>query len=145
MTRIWIFYSLVTAAMLGFSYVAGEILYARISFVTVLVVANISGAVVLCLVSWQTGRLATDFRDLSWTYAGWLAAFAVAWTLVEIFASLAITNKNAALASIIEVSYPLFVVAFSAIMIGGRPLTPSVIIGAVLIFSGVAVIAIKAP
>lgn len=65
-------------------------------------------------------------------------------TVVFIFAELcigfSITAKNATLAGLIEISYPIFIALFSYLLFKDNQLTPGSIAGALLIFSGIFVV-----
>lgn len=58
---------------------------------------------------------------------------------------LAISDKNATLASLIEISYPVFVVFFAWLLFRQVHLNASVIAGAALVFAGVALIILNNP
>jgi drug/metabolite transporter (DMT)-like permease len=58
---------------------------------------------------------------------------------------LAIGGKNATLASIIEISYPVFVVFFAWLLFRQVHLNASVLVGAALVFAGVALIILNNP
>lgn len=58
---------------------------------------------------------------------------------------LSIGSKNATLASLIEISYPLFVVLFAYLLFSQWHVNTSVLIGAVLIFAGVGLIIANNP
>lgn len=53
---------------------------------------------------------------------------------------LSIDRKNATFASLIEISYPLFVAVFAYMLFGERALNWSMLVGGLLIFAGVAMI-----
>lgn len=58
---------------------------------------------------------------------------------------LAISDKNATLASLIEISYPVFVVFFAWLLFRQVHLNASVLMGAGLVFAGVALIILNNP
>ncbi len=58
----------------------------------------------------------------------------------EVLVYVAITGKNATLASLIEMTYPVFVVIFAYLFYRETHLTPSVFVGGLLILSGAAII-----
>lgn len=58
---------------------------------------------------------------------------------------LAISDKNATLASLIEISYPVFVVFFAWLLFRQVHLNASVLAGAALVFAGVALIILNNP
>ncbi len=76
------------------------------------------------------------------------------WTILLIpFTSLAgalllfqaISDKNATLASLIEISYPVFVALFAWLLFRQVHFNASVLVGALLVFAGVAVIILNNP
>ncbi len=58
---------------------------------------------------------------------------------------LAISDKNATLASLIEISYPVFVVFFAWLLFRQVHLNASVLVGAALVFAGVGLIILNNP
>lgn len=58
---------------------------------------------------------------------------------------LAISDKNATLASLIEISYPVFVVFFAWLLFRQVHLNASVLAGSALVFAGVALIILNNP
>lgn len=69
-----------------------------------------------------------------------LLAYAAVWVAAEICISLSIAAKNASLAGLIEISYPIFIILFSILLFQENPLNLAVVIGGALIFAGVAII-----
>lgn len=58
----------------------------------------------------------------------------------EVMVYLAITGKNATLASLIEMTYPVFVVFFAYVFYRQMHVTPSVFVGGLLILAGAGLI-----
>ena len=56
-----------------------------------------------------------------------------------------IDSKNATLASLIEISYPVFVVLFAYVLFRDVHLNASVLVGGLLVFAGVAIIVLNNP
>jgi drug/metabolite transporter (DMT)-like permease len=56
-----------------------------------------------------------------------------------------IGSKNATLASLIEISYPVFVAGFAFLLFRETQASASVMIGALLVFAGVGVIIFQSP
>ncbi len=89
-------------------------------------------------------------RTLMADYAVWAAldtgpkvkVFALALTSLvgSVLLFLSIAGKNATLASLIEISYPMFVAVFAWLLFRELHVTPSAIIGGLLVFIGVAMI-----
>lgn len=93
-------------------------------------------------------QLATDtgsFVRMSW--AERLPILLIPFTSLAgaVLLFLAISDKNATLASLIEISYPVFVVFFAWLLFRQVHLNASVLAGAALVFAGVALIILNNP
>ncbi len=96
---------------------------------------------VLALVNFR--QVAADYssvRQLSTETQGMIAAVMLTSLVGSALLFLSIGSKNATLASLIEITYPLFVAFFAYLLFRSTVLNLSVFVGAALIFSGVAVI-----
>jgi drug/metabolite transporter (DMT)-like permease len=69
-----------------------------------------------------------------------IAAIGATSTLGAVLLYLSINSKNATLASLIEITYPLFVVIFAYVFFRQLHLTPSVVIGGLMIMAGAGLI-----
>lgn len=88
-------------------------------------------------------ELAADldaFKLLSGTEQWTILATMVTSTAGAIFIYLSISSKNATLTSLIEITYPVFVVFFSYVLFRQIHVNLSVVIGGLLILSGAMVI-----
>ncbi|GAB4514480.1 MAG: hypothetical protein Tsb0026_19830 [Sulfuricaulis sp.] len=112
---------------------------------------KISLVSVLLLTALPIAALALFFhRTLVADYAVWVAldtgpkvrilALALTSLLGSVLLFLSIAGKNATLASLIEISYPVFVVVFAYLLFREIHVNPSVIIGGLLVFAGVTMI-----
>ena len=72
----------------------------------------------------------------SWSVIGLVILYLAFGTGAYLFNALAINQKNATLASLLEISYPLFIILFTALFFRQLHLDLIGLIGAVLIFSG---------
>ncbi|MHB1142983.1 MAG: EamA family transporter [Sulfuricaulis sp.] len=89
-------------------------------------------------------------RTLAADYAVWttldtgprirVLALALTSLLGSVLLFLSIASKNATLASLIEISYPVFVALFAWLLFRELHINTSVIIGGLLVFAGVAMI-----
>ena len=89
-------------------------------------------------------------RTLAADYAVWttldtgprirVLALALTSLLGSVLLFLSIAGKNATLASLIEISYPMFVAVFAWLLFREAHVNTSVIIGGLLVFAGVAMI-----
>jgi len=84
-------------------------------------------------------------RAMSWSERVPILALALTSLAGSVLLYLSISGKNATLASLIEITYPVFVVLFAFLLFRQMNLNASVLIGAGLVFAGVAVIVLGNP
>lgn len=112
---------------------------------------KISLVSVLLITALPIAMLALFFRrTLVADYAIWAAldtapkirvlALALTSLLGSVLLFLSIAGKNATLASLIEISYPVFVALFAWLLFREIHLNPSAVIGGLLVFAGVIMI-----
>lgn len=136
----WYVFAIGSAAAWGVHYPLSGIVLTRMSPAAVLVLIQLPA---LALLPFCFGSLADGvrgaFRDS--TQQG-LLLLALPLTAIVAHALLltAIRSKNAALASLVELSYPLFVVLFSTLFFRQAPPSGRVLIGGGLVVVGVALI-----
>lgn len=87
----------------------------------------------------------TVLQTAAWPQRLWLLAPALTSLIGSVLLFVAIGSKNATLASLIEISYPAFVALFAWLLFKEVHLTPSALLGGVLVMSGVALIARSNP
>lgn len=141
----WYVGALGAAVVWGVHYPLVEHALRRLSLVAVLL---LTAAPIVVVALFFHRELAIDyatFRVLAWP--GKLAILAIGLTslLGSVFLFLAIGSKNATLASLIEISYPVFVALFAYLMFREATLNTSAILGAILVFSGVGLIIFNNP
>jgi drug/metabolite transporter (DMT)-like permease len=142
----WLAFSFAAAACWGLTYVLNEILYRSVSFASTMAIGNIVVGLIMVPAAWRMGVLATDARAMlaSPSTLGVFVAGTVSLIAAECFIALSITAKNAALAGLVEISYPLFIVAFSAPLLGRTGLNLGTLIGGLLVLAGVALVSLNA-
>ena len=112
----------------------------RISLFGVLIVSIIP---MLLLVPFFAGQLNSDiqtFRGLPVSEQWMIAVIGFTSLAGAAFVFLAIGSKNATLASLIEITYPVFVAVFSYLMFRHVHINASVIVGGLLVVSGAGLI-----
>ena len=111
---------------------------------TTLAIACLGTAIVLFAISFFRKTLATDINTIfSSKKLLWLVlAGTVTFIIAELCIGLSIVEKNSTLAGLIETSYPIFIVLFSLLIFNENQVTPSTIIGGILIFAGLIVVAL---
>ena len=98
---------------------------------------------VLLLVPFFASDLAQDYRTFNSFSANdrlLILAIGITSTLASVLLFMSIDSKNATLASLIEITYPLFVVFFAWLLFRHIHVNTSVVIGGLLIMSGAALI-----
>ena len=80
------------------------------------------------------------FKGLPVLEKGMIAAIGVTSLLGAVLLYISIAGKNATLASLIEITYPVFVVFFAFVMFRHVHLNLSVIVGGLLVIAGAALI-----
>lgn len=139
---LWFWSALAAAVLWGLSYSAGE--YTLKNGLTASSQMALFGLVltpIYVTLSWRNGSLRTGIETLR-TNPKVLAYFiviAICYGFANFLSYYAIQQKNATLASLIEISYPLFVALFAFSIFRESQLTMGAIIGGGLIFSGIAV------
>lgn len=103
---------------------------------------------VLLAAPWYASSLAADAGALA--RMGWAERLPILLIPLTSLAGavllfLAIGDKNATLASLIEITYPLFVALFAWLLFRQAHLNASVLAGAALVFAGVALIILHNP
>ena len=72
-----------------------------------------------------------------------LSFYVVAMMVANLLITISIAHKNASLSSLIEITYPFFIIMFSWVLFREMHMNLATSLGAVLIFAGVAIIYLK--
>lgn len=139
---MWILYALVTSLVWGFDYVLAEKILKKISPASLMFFELLFAAIIVFIFSLFSGKLAKDISIVANSrQTGIYLLFGVlTFALANVLSFYAIQAKNATLASIIEVSYPLFIIIIAWVLFRESALNISVIIGGLLIFAGIFII-----
>jgi len=138
---MWILFAFGASLFWGMSYVLSEEIYKQISVFTSLSIMSFAVFILTLIVTCITGDLKPDLieivysKRLMWYVLGGIMALFAA----ELFIGFSITSKNATLAGLIEISYPIFIAIFGYILFKNS-VTTGTIIGSIIIFTGVFVI-----
>lgn len=138
---MWIILALSASLFWGMSYVLSEEIYKKISVFTSLGIMSLTIFFLTISIAYFTGSLKPDLieiassKRLMWIILAGIIALLVA----EVLIGFSITAKNATLAGLIEISYPIFIALFSYLLFKSTITIPTVIGGAI-IFTGVFVI-----
>lgn len=139
---MWFILAVAAAVLWGFDYAFSEQVFKHISVLSALAFTTIAAALVLSVIALLNGQLQRDFSVLASQprVLFLLAVSAVAFICGDLLISTSITDKNATVSSLIEISYPFFVALFSYLFFAEGSLSLGTAAGGFLIFSGVGVI-----
>jgi len=139
---MWIVYALTASFIWGFDYVIAEKLLKKITPTTLLFFELLVATIGVFLFALLNGKLSKDISAITHSRQTdiYLVVGILTFAIANILTAYAIQAKNATLASLIEVSYPLFIVLVAWLLFRESALTISVVIGGVLIFTGIFII-----
>ncbi|MFA6585977.1 MAG: DMT family transporter [Candidatus Paceibacterota bacterium] len=138
---MWIIFALSASLFWGVSYVLSEQIYKKISVFTSLGIAFLVVSIISIVISYFNNSLKSDLvsiyssKNLLWYVIGGIVALMIAESCI----GLSIVSKNATLAGLIEISYPIFIAIFSYLLFNNKVTLPT-ILGGIMIFLGVFVI-----
>lgn len=139
---MWFIYAIFSAIIWGANYLFYEKVLSRISISTLYFIDLTVGAIVFLLFALFSNSFQKDLYTIQNSKSLLVLVLATVITsiLANLFIALAIQSKNATLSTLIEISYPIFIIIIAYLLFRENNLTPSVLVGGTLIFSGIAVI-----
>lgn len=140
MSAPWYIAAIAAAIIWGVHYPLVDYALKRVSVFSVLLLTALPILLILPLYQQTLKNDYAVWRALSWAERVPILALSVTSLLGAVLLYVSIAGKNATLASLIEISYPVFVALFAYLMFRELHLNASVAIGAVLVFCGVALI-----
>jgi drug/metabolite transporter (DMT)-like permease len=139
---MWFWLSIGAAVLWGLDYaLTGQVLK-KISFPTLLVIELLFGFIVTAIVAMATGGWKQDFVSLSTSKSllFFVAVIVICFVIANLMITASIQEKGASIASLIEISYPFFVVLFSWFLFKDESVNTATLLGGVLVFMGVSII-----
>jgi drug/metabolite transporter (DMT)-like permease len=136
----WYVFAIGAAVVWGLHYPLIDHALKRVSPVSVLLLTALP---ILLVVPFFPRELNADlqaFRAMRAADRAWLLAIALTSLAGTVLLYLSIRERNATLASLIEISYPVFVVIFAWLLFREWHLNTGVLAGAALVFLGTALI-----
>lgn len=123
----------------GLTYVLNEQIYKKIHITTSLAITCAATSVALFIFAFNKGLIKRDFTTIfeSKSLTFLILVEIVIFIFAEIFIALSISTKNATLAGLIEISYPVFIALFAYILYRENSINTTTLVGASLIFIGV--------
>jgi drug/metabolite transporter (DMT)-like permease len=141
----WYLTALGAALIWGIHYPLIDFALKRVSVFSVLLLTVLPVVLLMPIFLRDVAHDLSSVRTLSVMEQGTIAAIALTSLLGTVLLYLSIAGRNATLASLIEITYPLFVVFFSYIMFRQLHLNPSVIIGGLMVIAGAGLIIYNNP
>jgi uncharacterized membrane protein len=142
---VWLLYSLLAALLWGVTYAAaGRVLSKGISPLAFYACYTAVGAVMvggLFLFGGRAAKFAEDFRALGPDWI-WFLVSVVAAPMAGLLIFTAIGEKNAPVAALIEICYPLTAAFFAWLFFRESHLNLQTALGAALIYAGIIVVAL---
>ena len=143
-TMTWFFYALGAAIIWGINYaVSGRLLSRGMSPQTLYFLDTVCGGVILALLLTVTGRWEITAQEIRNARPDliYLVVVVIATLSAGMLIFLSIQAKNATLASLIEITYPLFTAFFVWVLFRQVTFNLTTLFGALLIFAGVIIVA----
>jgi drug/metabolite transporter (DMT)-like permease len=139
---MWILFALIASVLWGLTYVLNEQIYKRVSILTSLGITTFVTSIVILLIAFFCGLLKPDLVKISSSKGLLLLIIGevLIFTLAELSIGYSIINKNATLAGLIEISYPIFITIFAYILFKKNQINLGTVIGGILIFLGIIII-----
>lgn len=140
---MWFVYALLAAVIWGISYAAsGRAIERGVSPLVLFSLYTVVGAclgVGALVVTGRLGAISAEIKSIGPDWP-WLTIAVLASGIGALLIYMAIGEKNATLASLIEISYPVFVAFFAWLFFRETHLNVWSILGGAMIISGVAVV-----
>lgn len=140
---MWLVYAVAASALWGFEYaLVGRILGDRFSPLFLVSVQMFVGAICLGALCLATGTLAAEgpaaTKDRN--TAALIALSVIVFTLGNFMIAASIKEGSAVLAGFVEISYPLFIIAFSMLLGWGGTISLRTVLGGLVILAGVMIL-----
>ncbi len=142
LNMLWILLALLASVLWGLTYVIQEALFSHITVTTYLTIVSFFTFIILGIIGLMQNTLISNIKTIfaSREVSTWTLLAIVIYISAELCIGFSIESKNATLAGLIEVSYPLFIALFALLIFKQNHLSVSTIIGGTIIMSGVAII-----
>jgi drug/metabolite transporter (DMT)-like permease len=137
---LWFWLSLGTAALWGISYVVSEkLMHDGMSPAFLMLAALVLGIPFYGIYAYLNNEIAPSIEIMKSSPTQGLLLFIASFIFVisNLMILMAVQMKNATLVNMIEITYPIFTIIFTAIFLKKFHLDTSSIAGATLIFAGV--------
>jgi len=139
---MWLLLATMASMSWGMSYILSEQIYRHISVLSALAIEMFVISLMVAGMAVYKGVLKTDLATIgSSSRLFWLlVASTLTFLMGELGIGYAIRDKNATLAGLVEISYPLFIALFAYLFFKENEVNLGTALGGLLIFVGVCVI-----
>jgi drug/metabolite transporter (DMT)-like permease len=141
----WYVTALGAALVWGLHYPLVDFALKRISIYSVLLLTVLPVLLLMPVFLRDVSRDMDTLRGLPAVEQGMIAAIGITSLLGAVLLYLSIAGKNATLASLIEITYPVFVAFFAFVLFRQIHLNTSVIVGGLMVIAGAALIIYNNP
>jgi len=136
----WYVTALAAALIWGIHYPLVDFALKRVSVYSVLMLSVLPVLLLMPVFLRELARDLDTVRALPGVEQGMIAAIGLTSLLGAVLLYLSIAGKNATLASLIEITYPVFVAFFAYVMFRHVHVNASVIVGGLLVIAGAGLI-----
>ena len=138
----WFFYALASAALWGVSYALYEQMMKTLSAASTMLYSSLGGIVLFFLLASANGTLARDWQIVrsGGSEAKILLTVILVNTAANMLMLMSVKEKNATVAGMVEITYPLFTAIFAWLFFKQMQLTMGSMLGFCLIVAGIACI-----
>lgn len=139
----WFIYAIIAAIAWGLGYVLDEkVLHGGVSPATLILTHALIALPFYLIICWKYGLMGTDFQIILNDQKILIYTIVAAICIVggNYFILLSLSEKNATLTSIVEITYPFFVALFAWLLFRDSQMNMSIFVGGLFIFAGVALI-----
>lgn len=138
----WMIYAMMAAVLWGASYVLYERILHTVSAASAMLFSASGAALVYFLIAFGRKTVGADWRALStdWRSLAMVGGLILINAMANLLLLMSMKEKNATVAGLIEISYPLFTAFFAWLFFRQNQMNHGTFLGALLILSGVACI-----
>jgi drug/metabolite transporter (DMT)-like permease len=136
----WYLTALAAALVWGIHYPLVDFALKRVSIFSVLLLSVLPVMLLMPIFLRDLARDLDAVKALPGTEQAMVAAIGLTSLLGAVLLYLSIAGKNATLASVIEITYPVFVVVFAYVIFRQVDLNASVVIGGLMVMAGAGLI-----
>lgn len=134
---MWFWLALATAILWGLTYTCTEVITKSVGINTYLTLSCLISTILYAAIGTYTGEIKRDLSGNNlydvWPFllTGFICSFVACYASVS-----AVKMGGASFASIVEISYPLWVILFTSLLNGRSQVNIQTVIGGIIIFVG---------